>query len=386
MLSKKAALVFLATLALISVFVCGSLYIYDPLSVFHKPFARDFTIKVNNMRKQSIAIIRNFPFDSAIIGNSYTENTSSKEAGEMLGGQFINISMSGSGLFEQSFVVEYVLSRYKVKTVFRVLSEALGRNGHGSYPLSEWTFLYDDTILNDVRVYFNTHHLKCLAKWSDSQRCVGTKVDPDRPAAWFEQKWNASRFGGLDNWITYHDNPQLTNFMHSVLPENANKAPISSDEELAPENAAEIKSYIDEYVVQVAKKYPETNFIYFFNPHSLVQRAVEARSGDLKAHIFWVKEAVSMCEGLDNVQLYCFDNEPFTADIENYSDMTHYAIDINSLILQSINKGKNRLTPGNVDEYLNLLAKRAAAYDLKDLNEYVQKGVRLIKESEGEQK
>jgi hypothetical protein len=67
--------------------------------------------------------------------------------------------------------------------VFGILSEGIGRSGHGSYPLSEWTFLYDDNWLNDFQVYLNGHYLKCLAKWSDAPECVGRATDPDRIAA-----------------------------------------------------------------------------------------------------------------------------------------------------------------------------------------------------------
>ena len=341
------------------------------------PYSREFMFN-GHMRKQNISLIRNLHFDSVIVGNSYTGNTSSREAEEVFGGSFINISMSGSNLYERSFVLDYALRHHKIKTVFGVLTESTGQEGHGSYPLSEWTFLYDDNYLNDFKVYFNRRYLGCLAKWSSARRCVGRQVDMDRPSAWFQEPDHASRFGGLDNWILHHDNVQLAGLLHDVLPQNARKPLPRLDEDIAPEMAAEIRAAIDEFIVRPAKKYPSTNFIYFFNPDPLFSRAIEARNNTLNVHAFWIRETTLRCAALHNIQLYCFDNEPFTEDIKYYKDIAHYSPDVNSLLLQSIRLGKNRLTPDNVDEQLRLLTKRAAAYDIKALNTYVQKGIQRM--------
>ena len=85
-----------------------------------------------------------------------------------------------------------------------------------------------------------------------------------------------------------------------------------------------------------------------------------------------------MCADLDNVQLYFFDNEHFTDDIANYMDLAHYSQEFNSLILRSIGTGKNRLTPENVEQHIELLKKRVLAYDLKAVNDYVQEGLQQL--------
>ncbi|MDR2800307.1 MAG: hypothetical protein LBB52_03460, partial [Desulfovibrio sp.] len=45
-------------------------------------------------------------------------------------------------------------------------------------------------------------------------------------------------------------------------------------------------------------------------------------------------------------------------------------------ILQSIRAGKNRLTPDNVDKQISLLKERAAACDLRAVNDYIRKKLR----------
>ena len=375
MLSKKAAIVFLGTIALLSSVFGAALYVYNPLSVFHMPYSRELMLH-GNMRQQNIVLIRNLSFDSVVVGNSYTENISAREAEEQLGGAFINISMSGSSLYERSFVLDYILRHHKLKTVFGVLTESTSREGHGSYPLSEWSFLYDENYFNDVKVYLNRRYLGCLAKWSSSPECIGRQVDLDRPAAWIGEARHASRFGGLDNWIMHHEDGELADLLHRTSPQDGGVPPLQLEQGVAPEGAAAIREAIDEFIVRPAREYPATNFVYFFNPDLLLGRALAAREGGLNVHAFWVREATRQCAALDNVQLYFFDNEPFTEDIRYYKDIGHYSPDINSLILQSVRLGKNRLTPDTVEEQLRLLAERAAAYDIKTLNTRIQEGIR----------
>jgi hypothetical protein len=109
----------------------------------------------------------------------------------------------------------------------------------------------------------------------------------------------------LDNWILHNDNPQLADVLHKILPENAEKTPVYLDNGIDSQTAPEIRSFIAEFIVRVAKEYPNTNFVYFFNPESVLRRAVQAREGSLSFHVFWIKEAVSMCADLATCKFIC---------------------------------------------------------------------------------
>lgn len=65
------------------------------------------------MRQQAAGIINNYDFDSAILGTSMLVNTSAKEANEILGGRFFNISMQASNFYERSFVLQYAIDKKK---------------------------------------------------------------------------------------------------------------------------------------------------------------------------------------------------------------------------------------------------------------------------------
>jgi len=370
MQSRRIALCFLVTLLLAPCVLAGAMYAYDPLSIFHMPWGRPFTIS-RNMRQQNLALIKHFDFDSVIMGNSHTANTSANEISNLLGGKFMNLSMDGSNVYEQSFVLHYIIRQRDIKTVFRLISPSHVRKGHGDYPIDNWAFLYDENPWNDLKVYLNPQHLQCLSIWSTSEKCVGRQVDMDTPTAWHMDPGHASRFGGIDNWILHRNNHQLADLLRKTLPAMAS-ALLSQRESPSPETVEAVRAIINDFMVRPAIDNPSTRFVCFFSPNSLLSYAINVKSNSMEYYLYFVKEVVRLCEPVANIEIYGFDNEDFTGDITNYKDAIHYTKDINSLIIQSIAAGRNRLTVENVDGYIDTLYKRAENYDICKLNDYVQ--------------
>jgi hypothetical protein len=370
MRARRLAFAFLIPVMLALLVFFGTLYAYDPLSIFHLPWGREFTI-AGNMRWQNAALIKHFDFDSIIIGNSHTENTSAREAGDLFGGAFMNLSMAGSSLYEQSFVLNRAFREKDIKTVFRLIHPNHDRARPGGYSADNWAYLYDANPLNDFDVYLNAFYLGCLRKWSSAPECVGTSFNRDMPTAWFEQSDYASRFGGLDKWVLHHDNWQISGFMHKTLPALASRPPVEQ-RPIASETAAAVRADINEFIVGLAREHPETRFICFFSPGSLLEKAVLAWDGRLEYYLFWVRETVMLSKDCGNIEIYGFDNEAFTQDIANYKDLDHYSKDINSLILTSIHAGANRLTPETVDAYIERVRSRTLSFDMLKLNATVR--------------
>lgn len=375
MKAKGLVIIFFLTLLPVPIAFLTALYLYDPLSIFHMPYNRPLTGLRGNHRIQNISLIKHVDFDSIIIGNSYTANTSAREAGQIFGGKFLNLSMDGAQLYEQSIVLNYVLRTKKIKKVIGVFSEGgYEEKGHNNFPLENWDFLYDDNPNNDIQIYLNNHYLLCLSMWSNATSCVGMTVDIDTPSGWYNSPWHYSRFGGIDKWVQYIDNRQLADSLKKHLP-HAAAIPVPPRSGVNPKQAEEIISAIDRYIVKPAQKYPDTHFYYFFNPSSMLGKAVAAREGYIEKHSFWVKQAVLQCAGLKNIKLYFFDNESFVENIANYKDFTHYSKEINSLILQYIRTGYGHITTQNVDEYLDIFELQIRSYDLKAINDYIQQRI-----------
>ena len=100
-------------------------------------------------------LLRTYDYDGLILGTSMLENTSGEEAGRLLGGRFLNVSLSGSMAFERSYLLRFALRAGRVKhVVFSLDWYAFGMDrDRKDRPLAEWTFLYEEPF--PLRVYFN---------------------------------------------------------------------------------------------------------------------------------------------------------------------------------------------------------------------------------------
>lgn len=366
MKSKTLVITFLTSSLLLGAIFFATLYVYDPLKIFHKPWIYKEYLQ-HNMRQQAAGIINNFEFDSIILGTSMSENTSSKEASKLLGGRFINISIAGSDFFERAIVLNYVLKKKNIKKVLYSLDSFGGlvypRKGHPAYHLNDWSYLYDNNPLNDFRAYINNRYLKCLFSISSKKKCMGKKVDFDKPNSWEHVHSSLIRFGGLNNWNARTFNVILKETNQTIKDDkNLKKLILKSHQ------------YIDNTLIKFVEKYPDTEFILFLPPHSRIKYAIKAQYNipyfeRYKANIRYL---VNKSNHYSNLKIYGWGNNSFADHIENYRDLNHYASKINSFMLKAISKEEGLLTNNNIDNYLDDFTKKAVKYNLYELKAKVK--------------
>lgn len=333
----------------------------------------------SNMRVQAAGLINNLDFDSVILGNSHMENTSCREAEEVFGGKFINVSLSGSNLYERAVLLDRILSKGNIKTVYLMLASRLDKTGHGKYSIENWDYLYDSNRFNDIKYYFNSHDLMCILTFSNSPACVGTYRDLDRPNAWYTFPAHNSRFGGVDNWVKHYTNNQLRPVLTKTIPDAIQKQSKGVSNEVSSKTIEQIDMAVAEALEKFVKTYPQTNFYCYFNPDSLLSRSVENASGRFGFYKEFVRETVKTLTPYPNVKMYGFDNLEFTQNLSYYKDLTHYQPQINSMLLKLIAEDKYRLSSANVDSYLSKLTERVENYDLISFNQMIQKGIKELR-------
>ena len=367
----KLLKVFFATLLALSIAFIVRIYTYDAYHFWSLEHPQDAKYS-SNARIQNAAFINHLNFDSIILGNSHMENTSAKEASDIFGGKFFNLSMSGSNNYERSIVLKRTLVTHNIKRVILLLTPFSSTEGHGSYPVETWKILYDSNRFNDFKYYLNTHDMVCMWTFSKKSSCLGRKKNLDRPYAWFEAPDHASRFGGLQNWARFYKNPQLENLITHEIPEATNKA-LSIGTPLSDKEMAEISQFLDQTVFDFARQYPDTEFLLYFNPDSLLGNALTFRNYlSFTQYSYFVQQAVKKSGTFSNVHIFGFDNLAFTNDLSYYKDTIHYREDINSQLLHLMKAKKYLLSVDNVDSYLNKLWVRVKKFDLNTLNQFLQ--------------
>lgn len=134
-----------------------------------------------------------------------------------------------------------------------------------------------------------------------------------------------------------------------------------------------ISQSLDQTVFDFARQYPDTEFLLYFNPDSLLGKALTFRNYlSFPQYSYFVQQAVKKSSAFSNVHLFGFDNLAFPNDLSYYKDTTHYQEEINNQLLHLMRAKKYSLSVDNVDRYLNKLWVRVEKFDLATLNQFLQ--------------
>ncbi len=377
MQSKKVIHTFFLSSFLMALIFFLLLYLYDPLKLYHKPFNEKYANRFHsNMREQAAGVIRNWDFDSIILGTSVLENSSANEASRKLGGKFVNLSLEGGNYFERQFVLSHVLKKKKIAKVIYSLDHlgVVSREGHPTFPLEKWTYLYDDNPFNDPQIYLNNKYMKCLLSFSSSEKCLGKETDLDMPNAWFRDQEHAVRFGGLDRWFQASNNFQIKE-VFKIISDTIRKIKEGTIVNFRnnDERIEQSKRYLDETILSEVLHYSDTEFILVLPPYSRIFFAIEAQYDKPMFRVFKesIRYLVTMSGQYPNLKLYGWGDHDFPDDIANYKDLFHYSEKINSWMLDAIEHKEGLLTSGNVEKYLERISEKGENYDLFELGEKI---------------
>lgn len=365
--SKKWIKILLILCILAVGFVGGINYLVDPLKIFHKPYF--FKDKLNsNMRLQAAGIINNYEFDSIILGTSMLENTSSKESSYILGGNFTNISLSGSDFYERSFVLNYALKKKQIKKIIYSLDYSgliESRMGKSDFIVDDFNYLYDSNYLNDFKQYLNLNSFSVILKFYLSK-----EANFDKPNEWFSDKSHSSRFGGIDNWFKAENNNQIKDtfkeISESINAIKNNEIIIDAD----IDNKISIsKKYIDSYLLSFVKSNPNTEFNLIIPPYSRIKNAIDAqyKKSDFVRLKESIKYLVKKSKDYPNLKIYGWGDKEFPDNIAYYKDLRHYSPEINSKMIYWIKENDGLLLDSNIEKYLNTFEKKSLNYNVFEI-------------------
>ncbi|WP_278347771.1 hypothetical protein [Helicobacter pullorum] len=332
----------------------GILWLYDPLQLFHKPIFRETTF-FGDMRLAARGIIRYYDFDSVILGTSMLENTSAKEAGEKLGGKWVNLSLINSSYDERAVVLEYLFGYKKPQKIIYSLESFTIASIKDS---SRFDYLYDENPLDDFKVYLNDKFILCALAWRESKDCTGR--DLEELLKWSNHEDLKILFGGFEKWLKYGKKETI------AMLKNIKDTPFVVKKDNF--DLEKQRSYIQTYVLDFVAENPQTQFYFIVPTYSRLSYRIG--SGDFDNKVFYnralnLKWFVQELEKYPNAKIYGFDTLDYADDIANYRDFTHYNVDMNSLHLDSIRGEKHILDSNNIDSYLKVMEDKIKNYDLK---------------------
>lgn len=316
----------LALLVLALGLIVSSVVIIDPFEIYHKATAFIPPIESGTQSYSNAGIAKSYDYDSIIIGSSMTENFRPSQLNSLLGGRFVKLCINGGTPFNHKQMMDIAFGTHDVRRVFYGLDIGALSFFYTTPKAEMPTYLYDDDIFNDVQYWFNQSVLaryipKCL-------RTLG-QSDPDQIDTMYS--WGADFAYGKD----------------AVL----GGTPISSAEvtqdplEEHPALSQQSMLNIEHNFIPFIEAHPETEFIFFFPPYSLMQWYGFYQQGLLHDNLMQKQAAAERLLAYDNVKLYDFQTQlDWILNLDHYVDYEHYGAHINDAIAEMIAANQCRIT------------------------------------------
>ena len=338
---KRLTITVLALLVLVGAIV----FAFDPFYHYHKPW---FGLKavLNDKEYQCVGSLRNFDYDSLIVGSSVMENNDNSWFDEAFGVSSIKAIRSYGATADLCYLMDVAYEDHDIRYVFynidpsSLYGDAVTTYESTGCPM----YLYDRNPFNDIQYLYNKDVLFEKIPYEVANSFMG---DYDENLSYNWAKWKSF---GSEMALGLYFRPTG---VKDMLPEDA--------------YLDKLKANIELVTAQV-EAHPETEFIFFYPPYSMLWWDMSYREGESDAIIRCEKEMTKALLSYDNVRVFGFQGEEeVTTNLDNYMDTIHFSPEINKLMLDKIVAGEDELTLDNYEEKLDELS------DFTDrvVNEYI---------------
>lgn len=348
MKSKRWSL-YLLVFTLLLLTVLGSITVLiDPFFHFHAPLPDlQYPLEWTKERYLNDGIIKHFDYNAVITGTSMTENFLTSECDELFGVSTIKVPFEGASFTELHNNIRTALDTGK-DIKFIICSMDVGHLfqecGEMRYDCPD--YMYDRSPLNDAPYLLNKSILfDSTIKVLEYSSSGATTTNFDEYCFWGDMEWAAA---GREN--------AMHGFSYSSE---------AKEEECLTDEQRQLM--IDNFVkdtLEIAQAYPETQFIYFIPPYSILHWANLRQNGQMGREVEAWKIATRHLLEADNIQLFSFYTDyDLITNLDLYKDLQHYAPEVNSLILQYIHDRQYLLTSENYESHWQEVLEFYSSYD-----------------------
>lgn len=302
--------------------------LFDPFYQYHKPLPGLKSV-LTDKEYQCIGTLRNFDYDSLIVGSSVCENYNNTWFDNGFGCRTIKAIRSYGATADLCYLLDTAYENRDLKYVFyNIDPSSLSASTETTYESTGCPmYLYDTNFLNDYPYVLNKD---ILLEKIPYMLAFSLKSDYDE--------------GNSYNWAQWKFfSAELATGMYNRL---SSVRPMLEKTYYAEELAGNIA-----LLTNMVSTHPETTFKFFFPPYSMLWWDNVYRSGERDAYLYNEEQAIAALLEYDNVEIYYYqDEEEIITDLNLYMDMIHFSKDINQVICDKLIAGENRLTKENYRE------------------------------------
>lgn len=310
---------------------------FDPFYQYHTSL---FGPEVLNDRdNQMPGTIRNFDYDSVIIGTSLMENCNTAYLDNAYGIKTLKVVRAGSPnsdlLYYMNMVHEVKAKKNtELKKVFWCMdvnelttdTAPTLRKGNDT----PW-YLHTKSPLDDVTYLCNKEIiLKTIPK---NLMFAKSGINTGENA----YNWARDKDFSVAKAMTAYTRPSKDSFR-----------PMADFSEEIPVIQANISNTVAE-----VNAHPETEYIFFYPPHSIIWWDSAYVNGLLDRDYYVIEESMKAFLDCPNAKVYFYMDMDEILDLDNYMDMVHFIPEMNQAELEGIVNEKGRVTKATLPEYIN---------------------------------
>lgn len=312
-------------------------YVSDPLNLLGR--SRNVYQDLNRDDRVRAALVsRNGSYNSVILGSSMLKRVNENTLTEGKN-KYINISTNGSTIHERTTYLEHILDKKRLRSVVFSMDHGLSLHRR-DFPVNtdpdNWMYLFDQTVLNDFKIYFEEGYFKCVIG-SPFLPCDLRRMTSKKSNKWYEKgqvsDWKIS---GIDGWRGKKGRWKL---IKSRARRIINSTPFVKKD--STDYIADLHRLKD-----IAKENRGTKFILVVPPYSMLYLKLMYSHNNrmFSEYRNFLSNIYQVFEKSPNVRLLYLDGNPLTSDLNNYIDMRHYTGPVLDYLIDAIKSDENHLT------------------------------------------
>jgi hypothetical protein len=329
-------------------------YIVDPSQQYRKATLYPMYFK-KNQRYILPGMAKNYDYESIVIGSSMTENFIIDQVESILNfNKCIKFCISGGTAYEEFKALDTAFKHKQISKILYGLDiySFMGTPTRQRHSKKLPIYLYDDNIFNDYKYLLNKdifiNSLKAIINPYRHRNDILYQYN----YMWqwqheFEDKFDQQLV--YENWLSTQGSTK-----------KFNKDLWSLDK---------LTYSFDENFIKLVKSHPETEFIVFYPPYSILTFYDWKKEDILDTAIAFKKYVYEQTKDLKNVKIYDFQiANQVILNLNNYRDYSHYHQKINTWMLEEIVKNHYLVTEQNIDKNAKILKQTVLDYKLPNIS------------------
>lgn len=338
---RWAALLLATALTLLAL-CAAAVYAVDPFFHYRAPDPEGEVWF--DQRAQGAGLLRSQEYETILLGSSLAANYRPFWFDVFYETSTVKITFPNGGFREFSQALDYANTRRDVRRVIFGLDPNLLSRSPAEEPDQLPGYLYDENPWNDGRYLLNKDALMRSA-YTVLQKARGETQTLQDAFVW-------------DGNVSFNREEALGGYDRPEHREAAKPADYFRENYLA--NLREVTGWLEAY--------PDTEFIFYFSPYSILFWDKMDRLGETEAVLAMLDEVTEALLGYDNAELqFYMDDLEVITNLDNYADHIHVAGRVTYQMSRAMNTGEYRLTAENRRKRLDALREFVVDYDYDSL-------------------